>query len=277
MVASFSSMPYFFENMGGLLDSVGIERRVGLAEGTADARPSSSFGSEDAPLYATAARTLATLSGPFVALMFPLAAHYPYVYPGKPAKEEATHAAYRKSAAEMDRLLGQMVDIFRAKQLDRNTLFVFVGDHGESFNEHGLLAHNSSLFEEEITVPLLFWSSDGRLRHPEVLRGRELDIGPTILDWFGIETDSAPVQGTSLLRYNAKPWLYLSTFFDDLGLGLLQYPDKYLLEPATGRLSHFDLEKDPLEKEPLPVASGGDAVMARILSFQAFTKRSFQK
>lgn len=29
------------------------------------------------------------------------------------------------------------------------TLFVLVGDHGESFGEHGVIVHNSSLYEEE--------------------------------------------------------------------------------------------------------------------------------
>jgi hypothetical protein len=275
---SFSSMPYAFENMKGLLLSVGIDQLYEATLPNGDARSAhSSFGSDDEPLYRTAAQVLAKETGPFVATIFPLAAHFPYEYPGKPRDEGATHAAYRQSILYCDRLLGEMLDQFKGKGLDQDTLFVIVGDHGESFNEHGLLAHNSSLFEEEITVPLLFWSSDGRLRHAEVLRGRQLDIGPTIVDLFGLEADPSMTQGTSLLRPNPTPWTYLSTFFDDLALGLVDYPDKYLFEPATQTLTHYRLDEDPHERSPRSSIENRDAIVARIQAFRHHARRQFDR
>ena len=130
----------------------------------------------------------------------------------------------------------------------RDTLFVVVGDHGESFGEHGMYVHNSSLFEEETTIPLVFWSADGRLRQGRIADSRQIDIGPTIADLFNLRSD-VPVQGVSLLRRNAAQPIYMATFFDDVALALLEYPDKYLYEPASGRLQHFDLKSDPFERE----------------------------
>ena len=60
----------------------------------------------------------------------------------------------------------------RERKLLDDTLVVIVGDHGESFGEHGSYVHNNSLYEEETTVPLIFWSVDGRLRHDETLIGQ---------------------------------------------------------------------------------------------------------
>jgi arylsulfatase A-like enzyme len=48
-----------------------------------------------------------------------------------------------------------------------NTIIAVTSDHGESFGEHGLLLHGSSLYHEQLHVPLiLFW--DGHI--PEGVR-----------------------------------------------------------------------------------------------------------
>lgn len=276
----FASLHLPFERTGGTLASLGVDR-LHEVEGLARAygvevEPASSFGSDDARLYALGARALAEDGGGFLALFLPGAAHYPYVYPGKPDRQEATHQAYLESIAYTDRLLGGLFESFAAAGLDEDTLFVLVGDHGESFGEHGAVVHNSSLFEEEITVPLIFWSKDRRLAGPPMGLARQIDVAPTILDLLGVTGASLPVQGQSLLRAGRLERVYLSTFYDDLMLGVVDYPHKYIYEVSTGRLDRYDLEADPLELAPGDVAPAlRREVLEALARFEAHQQLAF--
>lgn len=271
---AFTSMHLAFEGTGALLASMGVDRRAQVDELARAAgvgvRTGSSFGEEDAPLFELATRQLAAGPSPFVCLLLPTAAHYPYDYPGKPDATDASHDAYLAALAHTDRNLAAMLDALAARELDRDTLVVFVGDHGESFGEHGTFVHNNSLHEEEVTVPLLFWSSDGRLRNPGVLGARQIDVAPTILDLFGLETDATPVQGESLLRVDGTPRAYLATFFDDVALGVVDFPLKHVYEPGSDRLVRFDLAADASEAHPSIVDGPARiAEVERLLAFQA--------
>jgi hypothetical protein len=58
---------------------------------------------------------------------------------------------YDQEIAFMDAQLGRVLD---AVDLDR-TIVIFAGDHGEAFGEHGYEHHLTSLFDEQIHVPLV--------------------------------------------------------------------------------------------------------------------------
>jgi phosphoglycerol transferase MdoB-like AlkP superfamily enzyme len=276
---AFSSAFFGFENMGGLLRAVGIDTRRETGELlTAAGRSAinaSSFGAQDGPLYELTAKELAAANAPFAAVLFPLAAHYPYACPGR-ANEQPDHDSYLNCLAYSDGLMAKMLDAFRTHGLIEDTLFVVVGDHGESFGEHGMYVHNSSLYEEETTIPLVFWSADGRMRQGRVADSRQIDIGPTIADLFGLTSD-VPVQGVSLLRSNAAQPAYMATFFDDVGLAYLEYPDKYVYEPASGRLQHFDLKSDPFERDgkTLEDPQAKAKIVRRLSAFRAFQEVEF--
>lgn len=278
---AFSSLSLAFENTGGLLRSLGarhlfetadLAREAGVVLGA-----HSSFGSEDGPLYHLAARRLAAARAPFAAVFLPSAAHYPYEYPGKPEGEGPTHAAYLRALQETDRLLGDLVARFTAAGLERDTLFVLVGDHGEAFGEHGLTAHNSSVHEEEVTVPLVLWSADGRLAQREPLApSRQIDVAPTVLDLMGDTTAPLPVMGVSLLRTLGRPAAYLATFIDGVALGLVDPPLKYVYEPAADQLAVYDLEADPAERQPRrPTGEERARVVERLRAFMAHQGEAF--
>lgn len=276
---AFSSAFFGFENMGGLLRAVGVDvrRETGdlLAAAGRTAINASSFGAQDGPLYELSAAELARAKGAFAAIMFPLAAHYPYACPGHTNKQP-DHDSYLNCLAYSDGLMAKMLEAFEARGLMQDTLFVVVGDHGESFGEHGMYVHNSSLYEEETTIPLVFWSADGRLRHGRLPDSRQIDIGPTVADLFGLRSD-VPVQGVSLLRKNPAQPVYMGTFFDDVGLALLEYPDKYIYEPASGRLQHFDLKADPFEREGITLEDPQQKakVVQRLSAFRAYQELEF--
>ncbi len=72
------------------------------------------------------------------------------------------------------------------KHLPKNTIIVFVADHGESLYEHNYLGHGRKLYQNEVRIPLIIVSPNiqpGRTNIP--VRG--IDIGPTILGLAGIK------------------------------------------------------------------------------------------
>ena len=275
---AFSSMTLVFENVDGMLRSFGVETRLETAQMLArrgSAAGPSSFGAEDGPLYGLAAERLAKARQPFTAILFPLAAHYPYNCRNQ-RDAPANHDAYLDCIAQADRLLSEMLKVFEQKGLVKDTLFVLVGDHGEAFGEHGVFAHNSSVYEEEVAVPLVFWTADGALDLGRLPDCRQIDIAPTIADLFGLGGD-LPIQGESLLRLRKAPAIYMSTFFDGSALALLEPPLKFIYEPATERLVRYDLSVDPLERRGTAVGhpSEAQAVIGKLRAFQAYHRGAF--
>ena len=66
-------------------------------------------------------------------------------------------AAYKNALHYGDASLGAFLDGLRQRGLDRRTMFVVVGDHGEAFGQHdGNFGHSLFIFEENIRVPLFF-------------------------------------------------------------------------------------------------------------------------
>jgi glucan phosphoethanolaminetransferase (alkaline phosphatase superfamily) len=276
---AFSSLFLGFEGMGKELKSLGIDsfeaselaKEKGIKIASA-----SSFGTNDEDLYNLGSEFIRKKGIPFSAVFFPIAAHYPYDCKGS-VPDRHNIADYEKCVAESDTNLAKLLEEFRRLDLMRDTLFVVVGDHGESFGEHGLYVHNSSMYDEEDTIPLIFWSEDGRLGHHLIPFSRQIDIVPTIADLMGAMEANISVQGISLLRQqNPPPPAFMSTFFDGLGLALYEPPYKYILDPSTNKLTVFNDLNDPLEKSPVSIAEEKKGeIIERILSFSAYQKSVF--
>jgi arylsulfatase A-like enzyme len=63
-------------------------------------------------------------------------------------------AAYDGGLAYVDDMIGQLIGDLDRRGLGRNTIVVITADHGESFGEHGIFGHQTSLYPEQIRVPL---------------------------------------------------------------------------------------------------------------------------
>jgi arylsulfatase A-like enzyme len=81
------------------------------------------------------------------------------------------------------------------------TAVVLTSDHGEAFWEHGNLSHASSVYDEEIRVPLIL-NYPARLSGPKRIteQVRHIDLLPTFLDIAGV-TDTEHREGTSLVDF----------------------------------------------------------------------------
>jgi arylsulfatase A-like enzyme len=106
---------------------------------------------------------------------------------------------YRGEIGFMDEFLAELLARLREAQGERDTLIVFLSDHGEAFGEHGQLGHALVLHENQLRVPLLM-RLDGVLpagvRIPTTVD--LVDVAPTLLDLLGLEAAEG-MQGRSLV------------------------------------------------------------------------------
>ena len=240
-----------FENTSGMLKALGFEHLVGPSElsNYGKAIKSSSFGLLDDTLLNYPYDQIKRKE-PFILAFMTMAAHYPYLYPNKTNKADTSYQAYLKASKAADQTLALVFDKLGRSNLLDNTLVVIVGDHGESFGEHGTYIHNSSMFDEEVTVPLIFWSTDGRLKNTQLRKQvRQIDIAPTIADFLGVvENKNYILQGTSLIkRSNIEPPIFISTFFSKISQAIVHNQTKTILNNGEGKITQYDLQNDPAE------------------------------
>ena len=103
--------------------------------------------------------------------------------PNPPAAlAEKLHRIYAGEVAYLDEHLGVLFDDLRKRGLWDQTLVVLTADHGEEFHEHGGWWHGTTLYDEQVHVPLLVkparYTGPGKV--VEEL-ATSLDIAPTVL------------------------------------------------------------------------------------------------
>jgi len=99
-----------------------------------------------------------------------------------PASAKEIERLYDGEVAYLDEHLGRLFDGLRAQGLYGRALIVLTSDHGEEFFEHGGWWHGTTLYDEQINVPLIV-KPPGRAGGGRVAGGlvRSLDIAPTLL------------------------------------------------------------------------------------------------
>ena len=106
----------------------------------------------------------------------------------------------------MDDQLAAFLERYRALGLERDTLFVFLSDHGEEFLDHGRHWHGMNAYGENTNVPLIMW---GPGRVPAGIKidtvVQSLDVLPTVLDLAGLDIpDTAQGQSMAPLMQAAE-------------------------------------------------------------------------
>jgi arylsulfatase A-like enzyme len=178
-------------------------------------------------------------------------------------------ARYDGEVSYLDAQLGRLLDGLEKLGHRGDTLVLVVGDHAESFGEHGvqMWEHNATVYDEVLRVPLLLRRPDGVGAGRRVSRlVRTIDVAPTVLEWLGLPGLEG-VQGRSILSLTEDPEaaapgeILIETLrekqlrpTDHSFLGLRTERQKVVLElDAEDRLvgrEIFDLASDPAERRP---------------------------
>jgi arylsulfatase A-like enzyme len=131
--------------------------------------------------------------------------HVMEVHPGgRRHHGRGTPSGYTLYAAAVHAADQDLADLLSALddrgRLD-DTLVVVLGDHGDSFGQHGrpMAGHGTSLFQDQIHVPLVFWQPGGPAREPIATPVGLSDVAPTLLALFDLppleEADGADLAG----------------------------------------------------------------------------------
>ena len=147
---------------------------------------------------------------------------------------------------QFDRLLRSLEEL----GLDERTLVLVTSDHGESFLEHGKVAHCRTLFDPEIHIPLAL-SSPGLPEGLEIEAPvSALDLTPTVLDVLGLSRpEGKPMAGRSLrgLWEAREPGGSTSFALTGSRSSATDERFKLILDSAAEDLWLYDLREDPGE------------------------------
>ena len=100
-----------------------------------------------------------------------------------PSEVPALKALYDGEISYWDAEFGQLLDGLRQRGLYDDLTIIVTSDHGEEFNDHGGFWHGTTLYDEQVRVPLLVKLPHSR-RGGTVVRHwvQSIDLMPTVLD-----------------------------------------------------------------------------------------------
>jgi arylsulfatase A-like enzyme len=165
---------------------------------------------------------------------------------------------YDSEIADADATFGRIVAAFL--RVRPHAVVIVTADHGEEFGEHGGRYHGTSVYEEQVRVPLVFWApgivAPGRSTEPVEL----VDLLPTVL--AGLDVPRPPrLRGRDLgplLAGRAKPsagFAYAET--DDQAL-LAEGNERLVCARRIGACQLFDLASDPGERHDIAASHASD-------------------
>jgi hypothetical protein len=168
---------------------------------------------------------------------------------------------YRRAATQLDESLGAFLE-----SLPRTALVVLTADHGEAFGEHGNYTHDTTLFEEELRVPLVLCappaSGLGGARTVSAMVST-LDVMPTVVELSGAATIQ-PFGGTSLVPYlrdgKAAPhdFLRFEAWLPDHHVqAVISGCHKWMRDLDAEWEAMFDVCHDPAERTDVSAANPG--------------------
>ena len=185
---------------------------------------------------------------PYFAVFWTMMTHYPYF-----AADGATDFGvaekfnrYLNALRHDDQVLGKLFHFLEEHHLDKSTLVVVVGDHGEAFGQHHQWSHARCIYEENVHVPLMLINPE--LFHGESSRvvGGLIDLAPTVLDILDL-APPARWQGRSLWSANRSGRVYFFAPWSDHLFGLRENDTKVIYNAEDNHFEIYNLAEDPHE------------------------------
>ncbi|MBW1757658.1 MAG: sulfatase [Deltaproteobacteria bacterium] len=187
-----------------------------------------------------------------------------------PSEAPALTALYDGEISYWDVELGKLLDGLRARGLYDDLTIIVTSDHGEEFNEHGGFWHGTTLYDEQVHVPLLVKLPQSR-RGGTVVRHwvQSIDLMPTVLKLFEAPVPEG-VQGGDL--FTGTDVVYAEESHEGNVLESvreLDGTDEYKLITANRDnprglkpLELYRVDLDPAEQENLAPTSPDEVRMA---------------
>ncbi len=194
-----------------------------------------------------------------------------------PRERESAIALYDGSLAYLDDQIGQLIDRLKTLGIYENTMIVITSDHGEAFGERDLMEHSVSVYQDQISVPLL-------IKFPNTHAARQLeetvshvDLLPTILNAVGLPVPEG-MQGLDLRGMNGAGsrnvisesfrnamFVDWNRRFNRTETSMVSGRMKLIVSTA-GKRELYDLAVDPQERTNLATTADAGADIERQLA-----------
>jgi arylsulfatase A-like enzyme len=170
------------------------------------------------------------------------------------------HDRYCEGVQLADQAVKNMISILTQLGLEKNTILIITGDHGDEFLEHNMWGHSQSIYNELVHTPLVIYiPPELGISLPDQPAGvSTMDIGPTALDLAGIKETIPGGGGWSLMRpypEAQRPRISMVNVGDVMWRSVVMKPDKLIIRRNVvsneADTLLFNLDADPGERHNL--------------------------
>ena len=237
----FQSATYHYEGRDRLVDRAGFKNFISVdslpIEKIESAQMIGPLGREDKVLLEAHRKWITQQvesEKPFLSVYLTLAQHHPYL----PAdfdesfrhfSDDAYLNNFTNALSYIDEYLSEVFEHYKQAGLYEDTVFVIVGDHGESFARYHLPRfHNNVLYREGLWVPFMIVHED--LFSEKVKLEGEFslfDVAPSIEYLLGVETKSA-YRGQPIFSVSKERKLHAACWYKKRCLSTFDRHYKYI-------------------------------------------------
>ncbi len=170
-------------------------------------------------------------------------------------KTELLKKIYDENLSYGDMIFGKILSILKKKKLFKNTLVVFLADHGEAIGDNGNIGHGHVLYQPGIRIPLILKipGMTGTKINQQVITS---DVVKTITEMFDLPFPYDKISlGVNLFRKVQGRRLFARSInvYNYPGYMVQQYPYKLITHfPFSKKKTFlFNIEKDPGEQNSI--------------------------
>jgi len=169
----------------------------------------------------------------------------------KPIDKEMIIKLYQGEVRYHDREIGRFFEYLKENDLYKDSLIVFINDHGEEFFEHGDIGHGQSLYQELVKAPLLVKMPDNKKDfYPQAVDKliSTMDFGPTVFSFLGYQAD----QKRDWFNDDYHQQVFVEGNYKGPDLrAVIKEHWKLIWDTYYNRFQLFNLKDDPQEKNNL--------------------------
>lgn len=220
----------------------GYQAYFGRNEYGNDADYDGKWGIYDGPFLQYSAREIDQMQEPFLATVFTLSSHHPYLIPEEfKGKFPKGRLEIHESIAYTDYALKQFFETIQKMPWYENTLFVITSDHSSlTFSPY----YQSSM--GKFAIPMFYYRPDHSLTGDSYLVTQQADIMPSVLDYLGYNKCFLAF-GNSVFREGSP---HFSVCYYN-GIYQLIFRDYIIEFNGEKIISAFRYSEDPLLERPL--------------------------
>jgi lipoteichoic acid synthase len=223
---------------------------------------------------------------PFLLVMMTNIGHFDYKYPSTwhtlPfGSSDVTYNSYLNCLSYIDSVIKDFIAGLEKLGVLRSSIVIILGDHGESFGEHGPRLHTSVVYDETLKIPAILYA-EGVIPPGSSISGlrQQVDILPTVFDALELTAEDATLPGTSLLKPAlADRPLYFSGALDSEFMAMRRGGLKFVYNFSRTPTEAYALDRDPGERHDiaatLPRGTVEEAEMDMLVWRERVSRASF--